>query len=303
MIIGFRTPDKLLYHYTKLEIAHDHIIKNRTLKLGRFTSTNDPKEIKDWEFSLYTANQGGLLNFDSLAVSKRLSAALKARTKLGCFCRDSQPLSGDHTKDIFFRGWSKPRMWAQYAENHTGVCLVFDRQALDEAVVKLAGFDAIVYRANVSYANQGIVPVFGPDAYTINCDTLSTLQFDGYVREHLRTFVRRLFFEKMSDWRDEQEFRWVVFSDREKDLFVEINSSLKAIMFGDRCPEEAVDALIENTEAMGLEYMGLKWRNCSPWYDFGSFRYSKDFRDFQKANQTKSNTRPHSKETWNQTNR
>ena len=31
---------------------------------------------------------------------------------------------------VFYRGYTHPRMWAQYASNHTGVCLVFDKELI-----------------------------------------------------------------------------------------------------------------------------------------------------------------------------
>ncbi|WP_411800844.1 DUF2971 domain-containing protein [Aeromonas caviae] len=50
---------------------------------------------------------------------------LKEKTSLICFTKD-KILSGNHLEDMPLRGFCKPRMWAQYAGNHSGVCLIFD---------------------------------------------------------------------------------------------------------------------------------------------------------------------------------
>ena len=256
-----------MYLYTKMETARNFIIPNRTFKIGSITKTNDPKETRSWRFTLGTQGNGNLMAYNSDEWSEKLSNALKANTKVACFSRDSQPLSGDHTRDIFLRGWGKPRMWAQYAESHTGVCLVFDRQNLDYAICKRFGFYSRIYRENVSYANRNIAYDWQGD-FTLSVDHLEQLGFDAYVRTHFHTFVKQLFFQKMRDWRDECEFRWIVHDENPDDAFVDITKALVAIIYGDDANPKDVRQIIEATRDLELEHMGLKWTNSSPWYDF-----------------------------------
>lgn len=283
MIIGFQTPDRLLYHYTSIENAKDYILKNRTLKFGAISQTNDPKETKNWRFTLHTMGSSDLSRHDLQDLSARFTSALKSRTKVVCFSRDSQPLSGDHTRDIFQRGWSKSRMWAQYAAKHTGVCLVFERQKLDHQVCRAFGFDAILYRGDVAYVNRSLLPHWHEGDFVINVDHLEKIGFERYVNAHFRTYVRQLFFEKMVDWRDEAEFRWIGIAPSEADVFVNISDSLVGVLFGDSAREADIKAIIEMTEDIRLEYMGLKWSNSTPWYDFGNFIYNSEWRRLQKA--------------------
>lgn len=275
-------PTKYVYHYTEYEKAHDYILRNRTLKIGCYKSTNDPKESKDWDFDLFTRNFSRPLGRNEKSFSNKLSGALKSCTKVVCFSQDDEKLSGNHLNEIFLRGWAKPRMWAQYGGNHSGVCLVFDREALNQAIEKICS-NAIVFRGSVSYANRSIISDFGLGPYVIDCDQLEKLGFENYVKEHLQQYHRQLFFEKMVDWEHESEFRWVIFSQSAEDIFVEIVSSIKGIIFGDRCPATSIDALIGMTEDLDVYCMGLKWKNSSPWYDYGLLRYNKEFRRLQKA--------------------
>ena len=102
--------------------------------------------------------------------------------------------------------------------------------------------------------------------------------FEKYWRWHLDTYWKRLFFEKMEDWRDEVEFRFVAFFDGEEEIFVDFADALVGVIFGDAADETEVDAVIENLLPTKVEFMGLRWRNCSPWYDYENFKYSRQLR-------------------------
>jgi hypothetical protein len=283
LIIGLQTPDAFLYHYTRADIAKDCILPKRMLKFGSITKTNDPKETRDWTFALGTQTNRSLGNYDLKDLSARLSDALKTNTKVVCFCRDSQPLSGDQLRDVFLRGWSKPRMWAQYAasptaegriKGHTGVCLVFDRQKLDQAICRKFGFYSRIYRGDVNYLNRSVVHDWAGD-FTINIDVLEQLGFEQYAKNHFHTFVKRLFFEKMLDWRDEHEFRWIIADNGPDDVFVEISSSLAGIVYGDDTNEADTKVMLELTHDLPIQHIGLKWNNSSPWYDFTNPLFSR----------------------------
>src|SRR4051794_33908962 len=105
MIIGFKNAEKLVYHYTKADTALNHILKTRRLKFGALTRTNDPKETKQWQFNAYSSKNRSLSGCSLDRLSKDFSQVLKSRANVLCFCQDHSPLSGDHLKDIFLRGY------------------------------------------------------------------------------------------------------------------------------------------------------------------------------------------------------
>lgn len=79
MVVNVRDHTKYLYHYTDAKTAIEFILKNRTLKFGPYTGTNDPKERKNWLFDFGT-NQGrdlggGIIRISSLAGSQPHSKA------------------------------------------------------------------------------------------------------------------------------------------------------------------------------------------------------------------------------------
>jgi hypothetical protein len=277
MIENITSSNQLLYHYTRADTALEHILKGRTLQLGSYIGTNDPKETKIWEFDLGTNENRDLGRYNMAELSEWLSSRLKGKAKVACFSMDGEDLTGDHTQDIFKRGFCKPRMWAQYADNHSGVCLVFDLEKLSKRIVSEFSAENLFFYGPVKYTNRQIVRnLYDPDdqQYTINVDYLEKVGREAYVEAHLRTHYQRLFFEKMEDWKDESEWRYVVFSQTEGNLYIDFEGSLVGIMYGANTTEENVQSIMELTESWGLRHMGLKWKNCSPWYDYGNPRYS-----------------------------
>jgi hypothetical protein len=273
MIEHVTSTDAFLYHYTKAATARDLIFENGTLLFGRYAETNDPKETKTWQFDLGTNFNIDLGAYKMDELSTWLSNELKYSARLACFSMDTAQLTGDHLQDIFKRGFCKPRMWAQYAERHSGVCIVFDRQKLTQQVEARLGSSYLVLSGAVRYVDRNIVRNLADQQYMINLDVLESLGREAYADRHLKTHYQRLFFEKMNDWRDESEWRWVVFGNANTDLHLDITGCVAGVMFGENTEEKVIQDIMDKTESWGIRYMGLKWKNCSPWYDYGNLRY------------------------------
>jgi hypothetical protein len=278
MIQGVTDPDRFIYHYTTAGAAKDCILKNGTLRLGSVRKMNDPKESKSWEFNVGTNKNCDLLKYKQPELSERFSQVFKDNTRILCFCRDASPLSGDHIREIAQRGFAKPRMWAQYAALHSGVCLVFDRKRLTERVSAACSEALFAYYGNVTYRNRMVISDFDEPEYMINADRLESDGFDSYWKLHLNQFRGRLLFEKMEDWRDEREFRFVAVYEAPQDVYVTYEDSLVGVVFGELTDRTHEDEMMQLLDGRNVEFMGLKWKNCSPWYDFGNLRYSKGFR-------------------------
>ena len=280
MIENVTTADKFLYHYSKVTTAVDYILKDRSLMLGRYNTTNDPKETKSWQFNLGTNEDRELGKYNMAEESAWLSHELKYRARLACFCMDSSPLSGNHLDDIFKRGFCKPRMWAQYAEKHTGVCLVFDRRKLSKSIDEQFASKHLVMSGPIKYVDRSIAPnLYLDQPYIINVDVLESVGRNAYPQLHLKTHYQTLFFEKMTDWQNENEWRWVVFTNSDEEIFVNYGSALVGLVFGEDTSDKAVQDMMNLTESCSLRYMGLKWKNCSPWYDFANLRYMPSVKD------------------------
>lgn len=133
--------------------------------------------------------------------------------------------------DKYYRtGFFKPRMWAQYGENHRGICIVVSRDALANSIkneYKNFGF----YRGEIKY-NDSFMKT--RKAYHVDITDQGSMDFRSYfIKEHLIKFREELFFTKTSDWRDENEYRFLLLTDNEKsEYFVDIRNSIRAIFVG-----------------------------------------------------------------------
>ncbi len=272
MIEHFSSSDLYVYHYTKASTALNHIFKDGTLKIGSYAGTNDPKETKAWEFDPITFDERDIAKYKHNDLSCWLSRVLKSQTKLACFSTDTGPMIGDHMADLFRRGYAKARMWAQYAEKHTGVCLVLDRAKLLRSVKKHFGHYPLLH-GNVLYRNRDLVRNIEPHEFMINIDMYESLGPRAYVRSHIQLHHKALFFEKLSDWRDEAEWRVILLTDTHEDLYLPIKEALVGVMHGDATDPDISEAMMSATQSWNIEHMGLGWKNSTPWYDYGSFSW------------------------------
>src|SRR4051794_31814366 len=55
----------------------------------------------------------------------------------------------------FNSSWARPRMWEQYGDNHTGACLLFDRDRVEATLRNDVGDDNL-YTGDVRYEREGI---------------------------------------------------------------------------------------------------------------------------------------------------
>jgi len=261
---------KYVYHYTRATTALDYILRDRTLQLSPYTATNDPKETKTWDFDLITFENRDLKPYKRSELSKWLSDELKSRAKVVCFSMDRPPLSGEHMKDIYRRGYAKARMWAQYSDKHSGVCLVFDRERLLAAINRHFGQHSLMH-GNVRYADAELVRGIEHHEFNIDIDLYESLGAKAYVSWHLQRHHRRLFFEKLVDWRDESEWRIVLLTEEATSLYLPIDDSLVAVAHGDATDPDISEALMAQTKNEEIQHLGISWKNSSPWYDYGSF--------------------------------
>lgn len=268
MIVGVTDSEKYLYHYTSAETAINAILKNRTLMFSTYTETNDPKERKGWLFDFGTNEQRDLGIYMQTEQSGWLSGAFKSKTLLACFTRDEGALTGNHISDIALRGFCKPRMWAQYGGKHKGVCLVFSRERLHQLIDEQFSSDYLIASGPVKYVDRSVMNNLNEQQYTIDVDLLENVGRDTYFKMHLRAHYRRLFFEKMTDWRGENEWSWIVFSEAAEPLFLNFKDALVGVFFGEEATLEHRKQIRQLNHGKGVEHMRLNWKNCSPWYDY-----------------------------------
>jgi hypothetical protein len=221
-----------LFHYTKAGTLLERILPSMTLKMGTYEGLNDPRESKTWPFTLYSKKLSTNDSFQS-SLFDEISDFITKKTIVLCGTRDDPDVT-DNSDDRDFRsGYGHPRMWAQYADSHKGVCLVVDHGALHKNIVQIAG-DRPFFHGPVNYLSSSS----GPNDLSNHITYIEDIYENGLsntIEPHLRKNNESLFFTKHLDWRDEWEHRWIIRSEEEKAEYVSITNCLKAVILGGEC--------------------------------------------------------------------
>jgi hypothetical protein len=269
----FRDEDagRYLFHYTTAETFLAHIVPTRKLRMSPLNQVNDPKEATDWTCGVtidgpdFSDGRKGVEEFREL--QRNFNNALKARTRVLCFTRDDVQLASVPLLQKYHRGYSHSRMWDQYAGNHTGVCLVFERNALSgEIAGAVAGLGDLRHR-DVSYGDPPTaIDEMGDysDAFSIGTRALAELGLDRALRDHQVRHHHFLYFHKSLDWASEQETRWVLLADEDAPyIYVPVERSLSGVVFG---PDYSRDSIPMVQSVLGTDviYGQLHWQNGLP---------------------------------------
>lgn len=269
IIYAVRDSDRYIYHYTSAEKATKFILKDRTLLLNRFSCTNDPKESKEWKMIPFTMQENPGDDFSEGKLPREIATKLKSSAYLSCFCSDLPGLTGDHVRDILMRGLARPRMWAQYADNHRGFCLVFDKQVLLKKISEQLQ-DIDILQGPVSYIDRSWLNRLDPHAFRVEYDQLVEIGIEAYCLLHMRRHAKELYFDKLRDWRDECEWRVVVLDPNKAPPLIRFEEALVGVIHGDGTSEGHSMAAISLTPEWSIEHTGLRWQNHCPWYDLGN---------------------------------
>lgn len=241
---------EFLYHYTTASIAIDYILNNKTLRLGALSRVNDPKESKYRDFTFYARGAKAVAEFDG-AVFDEVCQDLAVNSYALC--------CGMGEVDDYGResGALHPHMWANYAERHTGVCLVFDKELLHQSIEEAVP-EAALYYGPVNYVDLKEMFAASGSAYSLYLEDW-TKDKEGYFDFHVGNYHKGLFFTKHADWRDENEYRWVVRLRNGSDIFVDVTRALVKCVLGHEVSEPDFHSLRERCLSIGLPMHKVIW--------------------------------------------
>ncbi|MBP1562122.1 MAG: DUF2971 domain-containing protein [Oscillospiraceae bacterium] len=237
--------EKYLYHYTSFENALK-ILYHNTLKFSKLSASNDsferkPKvklDCKDLKLhQIYSYIHDGL-------------EKIRCNIRILCFSTDADydkiksqyvEMNSLFSKDmirenVLGRGFALPRMWAQYADNNHGVCLVFDKKKIEDCIKKC---QINFYGQNVEYKAyyQPIIITENQLDQIIKGINTNPLDFVKQISTSDFNYIVYNYFTKLDDWSSENEFRYITFSDSSIEGDVEISSissALCGIVIGER---------------------------------------------------------------------
>lgn len=238
-----------LYHYTSAATLAK-IIEGQTFRMGPYIKTNDPRETSAWSTTISVALDGDFRPHDD-DVRELWSHIGDVRdgVKLACFTLDSK-IDQPGLRPPFHRGWARARMWHQYAEAHSGVCLIFDRAAWEGTLRDSAEAESVkVHDGPVRYEDVGHAH------FTSILDFSSAELRAGGGRAAVTRIVEQhrndLFFMKNKDWESEREYRYMAISTTEE-VFVPVSGSLVGIVFGQDFPSTELSVVGDRLRRNGM---------------------------------------------------
>jgi hypothetical protein len=267
-------PGFYVAHYTHCKTALDYILKNRNIRIGPLIETNDPKETKMWHFGV------GAYSDKTLASSKELEELASHNVDFNRILRNgykvlcvSQDANNAIKLDFSSRSYCKPRMWAQYAGNHHGVCLIFDKQILHATIEQKFGAERI-YSGSVTYGDFHDVRTEGwekyMDSFLLSGDDIIKDGIEITLHRHREKHHDVFFFQKNKDWENESEYRWIIRGQNNDPEVILIEDSLCGIVLGIDFPNEHLQQIHEYCRETNTFLSRIIWPNGMPivqWFD------------------------------------
>ncbi|HQF54665.1 MAG TPA: DUF2971 domain-containing protein [Fibrobacteria bacterium] len=243
--------EDLLYHFTSLETGLEKILPNRTLRFAPLVGTNDPLEFEDIIHVGIDLDLGDEGN-EVLRQGDRVKM-IRRQTLLACFC--SEKIDPADPVTPFSKGWKRARMWAQYANNHRGICCVFHKERFEAAVESALPNRWKPLKDFVGYREE-----YDLGAGILKSTTLRPGDaFKESAQARLAREAKALLFSKFHDFRDEREWRMVLIPDEQttaSEHFVPVRDSLQAVILGAKFPDiyEAVVLGLAKCEVFRVDW-------------------------------------------------
>ena len=217
--------DDYVAHYTTLNIAVKYILETNKIKINSIERVNDPYEhIIDWIDTEPSVEELGY-NTTSIDLNK-IRNKIKRNIKIFA----TTTFRKNNTTDISNEMYCRPRMWAQYGDNNQGVCLIFNKKELNEEFKYSKKIGLI--SGNIEYYD--FIPMIN-NTIDLEPNKLKLFLNDSdllYKQLNSNEQLKSRFFIKHNDWKSEDEYRWLLFSEDSNDFYIDFNKSLKAIVFG-----------------------------------------------------------------------
>lgn len=260
--------DNYIYHYTSTDILIKYILPQKQLRFSKINSTNDPEETRFHVMQYHDdLNLGPNFIRDKLEKTITISRGITEHIKLLCFSQDDD--SFDISNGLFSdKGFARPRMWAQYAQNHRGVCLVFDKEKLIEKFN--SDFEYYLHFCDdVSY-DPIIKQLSLPEYEYAQIGLASELQksAEQIIEDRIKKYHKIYYFSKHKDWQTEKEFRFVIRDEIHSETFLSIDGTLAYIILGHNCESQLTHPINILLQTFSKKPEILKFRYNGNSYSF-----------------------------------
>jgi|SRR5215218_5669425 len=256
-------------HYTRAHTAFEHILPSRELKMNPYSKMRDPFESKRPAFHVASA-----WGHDEDAQMELFWAVQDAvgrsrdTYRLLSLTQGDEP-TGNPLEQPFRFPWSRARMWEQYAENHAGVCLVFDREELLETLGRNLAKNGSYEHGPVKYTIAGFAD---SDAARISLEHFRKDSLEEDIGLHVQRHHRDFFFLKTADWESESEYRFVWERAATSSFgrllplahYVSYGNALRLLVVGEGFPDWQIPGAQDAARHVNVELRRMTWELDHP---------------------------------------
>jgi hypothetical protein len=257
-------PDEI-FHYTTKEKALEKILFDKKIKLGQIGFTNDPRESKERFYSMFYKSPSSdyrLSREKSVEVSSIANNIFQKEWKVFCVSLHHPEYKPDTSAiaNPYFRGDCHPRMWANYAGNHTGICIRLNGNKFDQRLREELGDRCTVFSDSVCYDDFRSMEI----SSSIDLQDIETVDIKKAVRDSFRKNWEELFLVKSKDWETEFEYRWLVHSEIDSPESVSINGVIDGVVVGSDFPKAYYPSLQAMCDGLKIIPEKIEWVNGMP---------------------------------------
>lgn len=270
--------EDIIYHYTKASTAIDYILHSQKLRFSKSILSNDPIEsIKILRPTSYYDDhidkKQTKQHHEDLKCIHKIVEDCESKFSQICFCKNTfndddndSPSTLDGNEEQF--GFTKLRMWDQYADRYNGVCIAFSKEKImnnNKDKFNLIAKD-IVYLT--------FQDLFSKKVGNIQGNHLNEVGIDKYS-EQVKDQLTDSFYCKHLDYSGENEFRIGALFDREKctpeyirgeiildqNMMLDITNCIEAIFFSSFANSKQKDDLLDYANKLSVPLIEMKWQH------------------------------------------
>lgn len=284
----------IIYHYTKASTAIDFILNSNKLQFRQARKSNDPIESRkaDRGIVYYGSAVEKITTVQETQDENELHTFvddMEERFYQICFCQNrfdedfasKNYLSNFKGHEELF-GFTKPRMWDQYADKFSGVCIAFSKEKILSQNRKK--FNIIEGEVKYLKFQELLVKKIGD----IQGNHLANVGKEKY-KEQLEQMIKESFFYKHEDYSGETEYRIGTLFDNEKcsietirgeivfdrSMMLDISSCIEAIFVSSFANQKQKNDLLKYAKKLKVEIVEMDWqynsfkaRNYRKWVEF-----------------------------------
>lgn len=266
----------IVFHYTKASTAIDHIFYKNQLRFSKARNSIDPIESKKaHRGTIYfgdiesTPNNNHYADVDELHdfvnnIEENFNLICFCQNKMGeDFANKNYISNFDGNQELF--GFTKLRMWDQYADNFAGVCIAFSKRkllSLNKSNLELIDGD-VEYLTFQDLNIKKLGNIQGNHLLNVGKET---------YKKQLESIIKQSFFFKHVDYSGETEYRIGTFYDKSKctfeviqddlvreNMMLNISGCVEAIFVSSYANKKQKDDLLRYANKLKVKIIEMKW--------------------------------------------